>query len=171
MNDLLQNEIVAKVLGGEGAEIVRCLDLLEICMEVLETAGIDRRLSSERFMLLKPGEAFDSVDVRVYRHHVGELITRFELADEGERTDVCRLDRATLAEVLVGLMHASLVAPLTRDGSMLYHYCFEEIFGKAIARDVFDGYDSPRERWAGQLSEELGEARRKVKTGRPQRAA
>ncbi len=146
------------ILGGTISGI---LDLLEICGEEVERAGFE--VEHDLWMLLAPGDAFRGTAVDVYRSHVRELLARAKAGT--------RLDLGTDAEVLLGMREASLVAPLTRHGTMLYHAAFRSALGEAAYRKLLGDIDPPREQWEGQLEEIWTEARRKVRTGRPMLAA
>jgi hypothetical protein len=88
----------------------------------------------------------------LYRAHVQELIAR-----AGTTT---KLDLGTKAEVVLGLVEASLVAPLTQGGALLYERLFEAIVGERYAVRKTEGY-------RGQYDDLLREARGKVRSGRP----
>lgn len=144
-----------------GGEITRIFEMLEICGEEEDRAG---GVGSELWAMLAPSEIFRSTAVEVYRSHVRELVRRAKAGG--------RLDLGTEAEVLLGLREASLVAPLTRGGTMLYHATFRRVMGEAAYRELFGALaavDAPRERWDGELEELWSEARRNVKTGRPKK--
>lgn len=125
----------------------RTMTLREIAESEVDSAGV----RDDVLPHLAPGPFLDLVP-DLYRDHVREVCRR-----KGTRVT---LDVATEAEVLVGLMEASLVAPLREDGALLYDRIFFRIFGKRFGEE-------PREQWKGQLAELLSEARRKVPTGRP----
>src|SRR5688500_17081271 len=100
-----------------------------------------------------PNEAFYLKSETVYRHHVRELIER-------SRTKKPDYVLATEAEVLLGMLEASKVAPLTSEGMLIVDRLFPKIMGKAFT-------DEPqREQWAHQYDEALHVARRKVRTRR-----
>jgi hypothetical protein len=146
------------ILGGTIAGI---FDLLEICGEEVERAGFE--VGHDLWMLLAPGDAFRGTAVIVYRSHVRELLARAKAGT--------RLDLGTDAEVLLGMREASLVAPLARRGTMLYHAAFRSVMSEATYRELLGDLHLPQEQWKGQLDELWTEARRKVRTGRPMKLA
>lgn len=149
-----------EMLGGGLAGI---FDMLEVCGEEADRSS---DVSSELWTMLAPAEIFRGVAIQVYRSHVRELLRRAKaVGDLGLGTD---------AEVLLGLREASLVAPLTRGGTMLYHVVFRRVMGEAAYVELFEDRDRERwtgERWDGELDELCSEARRKVRTGRPKKLA
>jgi hypothetical protein len=147
---------VRAILGGTFGRI---FDLLEVCGDEVEHCGAE--VGHELWMLLAPGEAFRCTVPEVYRSHVRELLAR---AAAGER-----LDLGTDAEVLLGMREASLVAPLTRGGTMLYHTAFRSVMGEAVYQDLLGRREPPLELWDGQLDELWAKARRKVRTERPKK--
>lgn len=147
-----------KLLGGTWAAGI--FEMLEVCGEEAERSG---DVDSELWTMLAPGDAFRGTAIAVYRSHVRELIARSRAGR--------RLDLGTDAEVLLGLREASLVAPLTRSGTMLYHVAFRSVMGEAAYQRLFGDSAPPRERWDGELLELWSEARRKVRTGRPKKLA
>jgi hypothetical protein len=153
------DDVMKELLGGEMASL---MGLLWVCGEEVERAEpVTGKLSSARFMLLAPGDVFRGLHPELYRAHVRELLERY--------ADGTPLDVGTKAEVLVGLVAASLNAPLTRHGQLLYCHCFRECMGEAMYGRAFGDETFGREQWPGQLEEELHGARRQIKTGRPRR--
>lgn len=144
----------AAALLGPG--LARAFKLLDICIEEANAVG---NVSSELWQLCAPNEVFAGpISPEVYRSHVRELLTS---AKAGRPLDV-----GTEAEVLIGLMYTSQVAPLTDGGALLYHYLFPRIMGQEAYTKLPGG---PCEQWAGQTQELLTEARKKVRTSRPRK--
>lgn len=150
--------LVREILGGD---LCNAFELLDICGEECERAGVIRTMPSEVWRMLAPSDAFAHTDTRVYRSHVRELVRRYKTSEP--------YDLGTEAEVLLGLVQTSQVAPLTQGGAALYHRLFRSVVGPEAHDSVLDGMEPPRERWKGQADELLHEARRKVRTGRPRR--
>jgi hypothetical protein len=157
---LRDHPLVREVLG---TDVCRAFDLFDICTEETERAGVLGSMSSEMFKLLAPNEEFKHTAPEVYRSHVRELIERYKAAQP--------LDAGTDAEVLLGLMHASQVAPLNRGGAALYHRMFRRVMGEESYRGIFDDLEPPRERWPGECDELETDARRKVRSRRPRKVS
>lgn len=152
----LENPFVREIVGGE---FCRVLELMDICTEEAERAGVLASMPTAVFMALRPGDAFARCLPCVYRSHVRELLTRYTKKE--------RLDLGTEAEVLLGLVETSLKLPLNQAGAALYHALFLRVMGEEVHQRILGGDDPPHEQWKGQIEEFLYEARRKAKTGRP----
>lgn len=135
----------------------RALRLLQVAEAEIENAyprGEDGRPTDPPglFAALQPNGLFETIHHDVFRHHVRELIER-------SRSKKPVYSTATEAEVLLGLMGASKIAPLNSEAMVVVTRLFEKVVGKSFGAPV-------REAWAGQFEETLAEARRKVRTGR-----
>lgn len=146
------------------SQMTFALDLCEVAEEEIAKA-YPREAPTKRYPAGKPtdpdglftaccpNEAFYLKSEIVYRHHVRELIER-------SRTKKPDYSLATEAEVLLGMLEASKVAPLTSEGMCIVDRLFPKITGKSFT-------DKPTpEQWAHQYDEALHVARRKVRTGR-----
>lgn len=134
----------------------RAFDLIEIAEEEIASAYPRKNGKPTDppglFMALCPSEVFRDKSDSVFRHHVRELIAR-------SRTKRPDYSIATEAEVLLGMLEASKVAPLTTQGMVIVDRLFPKITGREFGVHT-------AEQWPGQYDEALSEARRKVKTGR-----
>lgn len=150
--------------GGLYNRFAFALDLREIAEEEVDRA-YPREKPTKRYPAGKPTEPegllnaccpsdlFYQKSEKLYRHHVRELIAR----SREKRPDY---SLATEAEVLIGMLGASQIAPLNSLGMCVVDRLFPKIMGKAFT-------DKPTpEQWAHQFDESLLEARRKVRTGR-----
>lgn len=154
---------IAELLGvssGRVASLFRCMDIAE--EEITKVWPRDANgkptdpspitLAPSLFRACLPPQDFVDKHEGLYRHHVRELVQR-------SKTKSASYAVATEAEVLVGILAASQLAPLTHDGMVLAEPLFESVMGSKFGVHT-------AEQWAGQYDELLAEARRKVKTGR-----
>lgn len=141
-----------RLLGPSARRFASVFRAMAIADEELRAAGNPPGV----FIHLCIPESLSGMHESLYRAHAREIIRRVgtgRLASE-----------ATEAELLVGMVHASMAAPLNRDGEVLYHALFRRVMGDATADSM--GFAPPRVQWAGQLDELLAEARRKLRTKR-----
>lgn len=134
-----------------------CIVALGVMDEALEDAGLSRDRALP-LTVLTPPDGFWRFSVEVYRAHVVELISRFKRTRK-----LAALDVMTDAEIMIGLYHASLAAPLAEGPSALYARIFERTFGRL----PWSG-DPWREAWPGQLDEIAHKARRSIIRPRPE---
>jgi hypothetical protein len=80
---------------------------------------------------------FGDYDLRLWRHHVRELLQR--VAEPLSRKE--DREMGTDAEALIAFSTASLAAPLTHDGTMAFATLFENVYGKAKMHEMFDHAD------------------------------
>ncbi len=160
--EALLNETVRGIIGRPMAHAFECMS---IAGEELEASGLDpvgpnrHPHGAELWAMLAPSDIFEHCDLRVFRAHVRELLER---ARTGAPLDV-----GTKAEVLLGLVETSLVAPLSPTGVTIHHWLFRDIFGAEVHDKILEGSSQPAEPWAGRRDEMFAECARKVKTGRP----
>lgn len=110
-----------------GNDIMTAFALLDVCTDECDRYET-KTIGSELWMMLAPTDQFRRVHVDVYRAHIRELLER---AAAGKP-----LDTMTRAEVLLGLVQASLAAPLNATGAGLYAHLFEAILGDAMAKEA-----------------------------------
>ncbi len=134
-----------------------CIVALGVMDEALDDAGLSRDRALP-LTVLAPPDGFWRFSVEVYRAHVVELIGRFKRSRK-----LADLDVMTDAEIMIGLYHASLAAPLAEGPSALYAKIFERVFGRL----PWSG-DPWREAWPGQLDEIAHKARRPIVRLRPE---
>lgn len=154
-------DVLNAALDHLGSSVRGAFERLGICAEECERVGIYRSMHSEMFMMLCPVESMSRAQPSVYRSHARELIERYVSGEP--------LDLGTKAEVLLGMVDTSLVAPLNPGGTALYHHLFRDVMGEDAYRELFGDTQPPRERWPGETAELLDEARRQVRSGRPRR--
>lgn len=157
LNTQKDHEKLADIM--EPGSVFRWLfDAVDACGDEVEAAGLmgDREL---HLLYLAPPEGFRGKRMEVYRAHVRELCGRWKRTRK-----VADLDHPTSAEVLLGLMETSLVAPLTQTGIALYSRIFAEIFGEDTVPELLKYAE--REAWEGQVDEELARLKRRT-TPRP----
>lgn len=130
---------------------VRMFELLDICSEVVADYGL-LEIREFPFTACAPPSAMVPLDSRIYRAHVKELCERW-LARKRD-TD---LNYLTGAEVLVAMRDASLAAPLTRTGAAIYARLFGDIMPGACP----EVEELDRERWRGEVDEELQRLKQK----------
>lgn len=146
-------------LWTEAQQLARLVDLILIARDEADAAGVLGEIPPS---LLSPPPGFATLHCDVYRSHVRELCARYV---GGER-----LDLATDAELLVSLSEASLRAPLRRGPDGLFHQLFLRVMGPEAYESACEGAEPPVPQWPGELEEVAAEARRRLHTGRPQKA-
>lgn len=134
--------------AGLPAGIVRAFDLMALAEEELAAAGNP----VGAFALLMPGILAEYTD-ELYRSHCRELIAR---AKAGEDTSL-----GTLAEALVAMMVTAGASPLRPEALALTDHLFDRLFPGA-REQMFPGVPPHRERWDGQVAEDLSALRRKL---------
>jgi hypothetical protein len=157
---MINDPFIRNFMGNDFCQV---MELMDICTGEAERAGVLSSMPKEAFFALKPGDAFMGVDTRAYRHHVVELLGRYKAGTS--------LQPGTEAEVLLGLVETSRVAPLNQGGAALYHRLFRRVIGPEAHDQVLEGMTAPRERWDGQTDELLHEARPQVRSGRPKKVS
>lgn len=107
--------------GDFAANVVWLLDIaLPLAEQVLTEQGLGR--AKGMFMLLQPTEVFRSKQAVILRPHYLELCERYK---RGEDTRP-----GTKAEVLAGLLGASLIAPLNNTANALINQLGVEVLGR-----------------------------------------
>ncbi len=140
--------VMAEVLGASRSVMVGAFRLMEIAEEEIARVG-DR---DGFFLVLTPPPGFSMLDERLYRSHARELADR--VASGGDTTE------GTDAEVLAAYLRASLDAPLTSTAAAVVEELWERVFpGTGIL-----GGERTREAWAGQVEEDAGAVRRRLRS-------
>lgn len=134
-------ELITGILGNRWSQ---CFLLLEVCGE--ECARYDN-VGSSLWHALAPSEAFENKHSAVYMSHVAELLSR---ASRGER-----IDTYTSAEILLAMVETSTVAPLNSLASGIYHRMFRECMGEENYAVCNLGDVLFRERFPGQVQDEI----------------
>lgn len=130
-----------------GGRVARVFDFMGIAEEELARLGVKRKGD---LAALFPGE-FLHYDEELYRHHARELVERMR---RDQRTSL-----GTRAEVLLTMMKASLVSPLTRAGQAVYEHLFAELFPEHAKRL---GIVPCAPVHPTQVEDDIGVARRKL---------
>jgi hypothetical protein len=147
------------LLSGPVGSVVRgAFERMGVAEEELDRARLSHR--SDLFLALCPEqESMSGAAMWVYRAHARELCER---ARRGED-----LRPATLAEIALGMMRASLKSPLDSMGQAVYEHAMVEVLrlgdGPASAFDAVLGDVGPtREPWEGATREHIEDLRRKM---------
>jgi hypothetical protein len=141
--------------GAVGARVAETLDRVRIAEEELAAAQLPPEVRARAFGVLIPTAALRGKTAELYRAHARELLGRLA---RGEDTSP-----GTLAECLSACLYTAGDAPLRQEGQALTEWLFAEVFpeqAKAI------GCGEARERWAGQVQEDLAALRRRLATRR-----
>lgn len=143
-------------LGGALATTVAdTLDRVRIAEEELAAADLPPGARAQAFGVLVPTAPLRGRAPELYRAHARELLGRLA---RGEDTAP-----GTLAECLSACLYTAGDAPLRQEGQALTEWLFEQVF-PAQAKAI--GCGEARERWAGQVQEDLAALRRRLATRR-----
>jgi hypothetical protein len=141
-----------EVLGGAlGARVSSLFECIEAAEEEIAAADLPADLRSRAFGALCPTLPLHGKSLDLYRAHARELLGRMHHGDP--------LEPGTLAECLSVCMYAAGAAPLRQEGQALAEWLYAQVFpehAKAI------GAGDARERWEGQVQEDLAVLRRKL---------
>ncbi len=124
--------VASTVLGGEFSRDL--FWLLDTALPTAERVLTEQRLSKApgMFMLMTPGEVFSNHPTLLLRPHFEELCKRYK-AGEDTRP-------GTKAEVLAGLLGASLRSPLTNTANALINKLGVEVLGQDFEIPHHEGY-------------------------------
>lgn len=148
---------IPDVLGGPlGARLSEVFDRVRIAEEELAGADLSPEARSTAFGVLVPTAPLRGKAPELYRAHVRELLGRLA---RGEDTAP-----GTLAECLSACLYTAGDAPLRQEGQALTEWLFAEVFPDR-AKEI--GCGEARERWQGQVQEDLAALRRRLATRRP----
>jgi hypothetical protein len=130
-----------------GARIASLAECMRVAEEECSRAG-----RPDGFAYLCPSGPLRGKGIEVYRAHVREILGRLE---RGEA-----LEPGTDAECLCACLYAAGDAPLRQEGQALTEWLFTSVF-PARAAEIL-GAERTRERWNGQVQEDLAQLRRRL---------
>jgi hypothetical protein len=156
MSEAMLNALGSLVSGDVRVRIRATFDMMGIAeeeiadaMRAARTRWVRARLDAS-FGVLTPPPAMVGKASALYVYHVREMLARVASgADTRPGTD---------AEVLVGLLAASVVAPLDGTGTMLAEKLFRRVFPDA--ERVLGPGTGTHETYPGEMAARLEEARR-----------
>jgi len=134
--------------------VLKTFDVMEIAEEELARAGINRT-GRDCFLALRAPESFHGLADWLYRAHARELCERAR--------DGYDLRPGTVSEVIAGLHAASLIAPLSSDGTGLQFHCFLQVLDMLGMDRPSWALDDWREPWEGAREDLLSDARRSTR--------
>lgn len=136
------NDKMAETLGNN---VLRAFNMMGLAENLLETLDVE---PEGAFLALCPPHTMVGLHAAIYASHATELVNRMR---DGQDTRL-----ATVAEVMVALMEASLRAPLGQVGAALYERLFAKVFG-----NLPDNAAPVSEPWPGACDELMAESRRR----------
>ena len=145
-------EVLGVPLGGR---VVFVYDCVRVAEEELAAVDLPPDVRAQAFGVLCPSQPLRGKTLDLYRAHARELLGRLA---RGEDTGP-----GTLAECLSVALYTAGDAPLRQEGQALVEWIYAQVFpehAKAI------GCGEARERWDGQVRDDLAVLRRKLATRR-----
>ncbi len=125
------------------------------CMGVAEEEMAAAKADGTLFAALVPTAPLLGKSLDLYRAHARELVQRAAAGAE--------LEPATEAELLSVMLETALTAPLKREGQALAEHLFARVFPAGAAGVVGE---VEREKWPGQVAEDLAALRRRYRQDR-----
>lgn len=142
-------DLLPAPMGSVVSEVFRCMEVAE---EEIETTGLTAEQRREAFGILVPSGPLRGKAVEVYRAHVREILGRLARGED--------LKPGTDAECLCACLYAAGDAPLRQEGQAVTEWLFARVFPERAAAVI--GEDRARERWDGQVLEDVAQLRRRL---------